>query len=296
MKAEQLSQTAAFIALKFYGLTKDEPFRSFFDEETIRFYERLVSELPKPLKSYHLILKKKWMRKFFIRSEELLLPGDLMHILMRKYYIERMINELKGTGIEQLLVLGAGFDHLAALHSRNGFICFELDMPCMARLKREFLDKYGYSNNFLEVIEAQFGKQNLSQIIGRTAGIDPDRETAVVAEGFFDYLDPDESSQILEDIGSGFRHPPVCISTVFSLDELSSLRSLVFSAGVRMVGEKLKLHQNLAEFISLFEDTGFIIERTISGEQMKKEKLDPEGVSLPVLPGFYLVRAKYKNS
>ncbi len=296
MKANQLSQTAAFIAIKFYGLTRDEPYRSFFDEETICFYDRLVSELPKPLKNYHAILRKKWMRRLFSRSEELLLPGDLMHILMRKYYIEKMIRKLGDEGVEQLLVLGAGFDHLAALHSRSGFNCFELDMPRMACLKREFLDKYGYNNHFLKVIDAQFGKHKLSEIIGRTAGLDPDKETAVVAEGFFDYLDPGEIRQILQDIGNSFRRPPVCISTVFSLEELSAFRSLVFSAGVRMVGEKLKLHHNLDEFISLLENTGFVIEKTISGRQMKEEKLNPAGVSLPVLPGFYLLKANYKNS
>lgn len=84
MKANQLSKTAAFVAIKFYGLTRIEKFRSLFDDSVVNFYDRIVQTLPGPLSYYHSWLKYSGIRKLFIGAEELLLPGDLLHIIARK--------------------------------------------------------------------------------------------------------------------------------------------------------------------------------------------------------------------
>ncbi|MDZ7694339.1 MAG: hypothetical protein U5K69_24990 [Balneolaceae bacterium] len=99
MKANQLSQTAAFIAIKFYRLTRMPPFRSCFDGQVIDFYDEMVEFLPAPLNWYHAALQKSWIRTFFLHSEELLLPGDLMHIICRKYFIGRSVNDLLAEGM-----------------------------------------------------------------------------------------------------------------------------------------------------------------------------------------------------
>ena len=75
MKPNQLSNTAAFIAIKFYGLTRDETFRGLFDKDVIRYYEQLVQSCPAPLSWYHTGLKQPALRHFFTFWEELLLPG-----------------------------------------------------------------------------------------------------------------------------------------------------------------------------------------------------------------------------
>jgi len=291
MKAEQLSQTAAFIAIKFYGLTLSQPYRSLFDEETIRFYDRLVSELPAPLNRYHSMLQKPWLRKFFIFSEELLLPGDLMHILMRKWYIGKMVDRLLDKGYEQLLVLGAGFDHLAQKYSSRGIPSFETDAPYMVSLKKEFLGKHQYHNSKLIICAVHISRDSPENIIGQIEELDTQRKTIVVAEGFFDYITPGNTGYLLREIGSHFQQVAL-ISTVFALDELNLFRSWVFRTGVWMVGERLKLHLPQKNFSSMVEDHDFDVKDHITAHDMEKRLLNNEKISYPVLPGFHLIRAE----
>lgn len=293
MKPDQLSQTAAFIAIKFYGLTNMEPYRSLFHEATVEFYDRLVTELPSPLNRYHRLLKSPWLRKFFIFSEELLLPGDLMHILMRKRYIGNMVERLVKEGYEQLVVLGSGFDHLAVKHSRQGILSFEIDAPGMADLKGDFIGKYNYCNTGLQVIPAYFSRDTLGTILARHIDIDANKKTIIVAEGFFDYLTPRQSETLLKDLATYFNRNISLISTVFSLTELSLLRSWVFQLGVWMVGEKLKLHQTYSEFSKMLGDYNFEVVQHIDTEDMQIE-LAKKNIALPILPGFHLVQADSK--
>lgn len=289
MKPEQLSKTAAFIAIKFYGLTLSQPYRSMFDKETIRFYDRLVSELPSPLGSYHRMLQSSWLRKFFIFSEELLLPGDLMHILMRKWIIGKMVDQFLQKGYRQLLVLGAGFDHLAVKYSARGIQSVEIDTPEMIRFKEEFIKKNAYDNDHLHVCQSYISSKDGKSMPGNIPHLDPKKKTIVVAEGFFDYITPRESEYLLEGLNSHFRNSIALVSTVFSLDELPWLRAWIFKTGVWTVGEHLKLHLSLQEFSTLLEKHGFAIQDHITKSKMETELRKIEKTTLPILPGFHLV-------
>lgn len=292
MKPNQLSQTAAFIAIKFYGLTKDEPYRRLFDEQTIAFYDKLVKGLPAPLNKYHKMLDKKWLRSFFQWSEELLLPGDLMHILMRKYYITKMIESLKNE-YSQMLVLGSGFDHLGAIYSAKGLCCLEVDAPYMARLKANFLNKHEYHNKDLYIESAHLITEPLAALLKKQPDFSPSKKTIVIAEGFFDYMPHKQVRQVLTDVIDFFEANVSLISTAFALEELPAFRRFVFKSGVRMVGETLLLDHSLKDFTELLKDQQFNIKSTISGKLMKEKTLEPEKISLPILDGFYLIHSHF---
>ncbi|MDR8391153.1 class I SAM-dependent methyltransferase [Aliifodinibius sp. S!AR15-10] len=292
MQPNQISQTAAFIAIKFYGLTQTDPYRSWFDEKIIRFYDRLVQFLPKPLHLYHSVLKKKWIRRFFLFSEELLLPGDLMHIIMRKYFIGQQVDQLLDSGYEQLLVLGAGFDHLAMLHSQKGTCSFEIDAPGMASLKEQFIKQHGMQNANLHLLSHHVSEGNNKINLELIPPLDPNRKTVIVAEGFFDYLYPEQSKKILEDLVTFFNNKATLISTIFALDELSVVRRSVFKAGVTMVGEKIRLGWSKEEYESTLDSVGFGNTRMLNASTMRQKLLVPADISMPVLDGFYLVSSK----
>lgn len=291
MKSNRLSKTAAYIAIKFYGLTLAEPFRSLFDEDTLLFYDRLVAGLPFPLNKYHSYLKHKWIRKCAISINELFLPGDLMHILLRKYHIQEMIEKSIASGEEQLIILGAGFDHLGKTYAERGFQCFELDVPRMAQIKQNFLSNHRYHNENLTVYPIHFSEYSLSDELVNIPQLNPEAGTIVVAEGFFDYLTPGEFKNTVETLTDFFKGKVTLISTVFSLDELTPFRSLVFKSAVLAVGEQLKLHYTVREFIDYFKHKDFHIDRRLSGELMKDQTLATSIIQMPVLPGFYLIVA-----
>lgn len=293
MKPNQLSKTAAYIAIKFYGLTLMKPYRTLFDEEVTDFYSNLVSHLPFPLSAYHSLLQNNRIRSALMYINEKLLPGDLMHVLMRKYCIGKMVDNLVGQGYRQLVVLGAGFDHLAAYYSRRGIHSIELDAPLMTKVKSSFVHKNNHDNEQYTVVPAYLSRDRLPAVLDTLTDIDPSQNTIVVAEGFFDYLTPDHTRQVLRQLTRYFSAPLALTSTVFALDELWWMRSSVYKTSTWMVGEKLKLHHTLQEFRILLEEHGFTIEKHLSASDMQSAYLHPRNISRPVLPGFHLLKAVY---
>ena len=287
MKADQISKTAAFIAVKFYGLTRKAHFRSLFDDSVITFYERVVQSLPRPINYYQYWLNFDWVRRLYMWSEELLLPGDLLHIIARKYYIRQLIDELNNDEYQQIIVLGAGFDDLAFTYSQKGLSCFEIDVPRMARHKQEFLNQYYADFKHPEIISSYLKNSSHALPIDN---IDPNKKTIIVAEGFFDYLHTDLVQGILDQIQHYFRSTPTLITTHFALDELPLHHRWSFKTGVKTVGEELKLFQNITEFQNLLRASEFVIKELYNYRSMATELQQLTGTTLPMLKGFYLLK------
>ncbi|MCW9706430.1 class I SAM-dependent methyltransferase [Fodinibius salsisoli] len=291
MNADQLSQSAAFIAIKFYGLTRNPDFRGLFDEETIRFYESIVQTLPRPLSYYHYWLQFDWIRALYIKSEELLLPGDLMHILARKWYISKMLDELLNQGYQQLLVLGAGFDHTAYYYRQRGIPALELDSPRMAKLKKDFFQEVYPSYPHPSILAAQLPEHSLSDILENQETIAPQEKTAIISEGFFDYLTSQEVSNVLSTLHNYFIQPAL-LSTHFALDELPPHHRLVFRSSLNLVGEKLQFDTSMSDFKSHLLKHGFMIDRCYRPEEMADQFVAPLDTKLDILNGFYIISAK----
>jgi methyltransferase (TIGR00027 family) len=87
-------------------------------------------------------LKSRWARLALFRLERLMLAGIIAHYLARKRWIERRVREALADGIRQVVVLGAGFDTLAARLSLEfphvRFI--ELDHPATQPVKRSAMN------------------------------------------------------------------------------------------------------------------------------------------------------------
>ncbi|MGD8426721.1 MAG: class I SAM-dependent methyltransferase [Balneolaceae bacterium] len=289
MKSNQLSQTAAFVAIKFYGLTQIHSYRSIFDHSVIVFYEKLIKSLPLPFRFYHFWLRFHWVRAFYVWAEEKLLPGDLLHVVGRKLYIQRLTEELLSKGYEQLIVLGAGFDHLAFYYSRQGVPCFEFDAPYMSELKRQFLKEQYPLETHPTIIEAHIPNDHLERLLQKH--IDPHKKTIIVAEGFFDYLDSETVTKLLIQLRNFFSHNPALITTHFALNELSFFYRKVFQSSVTMVGEKLQFHTSMNDFKKLLEKQGFRISQLFDSKDIRADIAKKLSTSLPILKGFYIFMA-----
>lgn len=287
MSPDHISKTAAFVAIKFYGLTRYKRFRSLFDESEITFYERLVQSLPKPLSYYQYWLQFKWVRRFYISSEELLLPGDLLHIIARKWYMQRMVNQLVNEGYEQIIVLGAGFDHLGYHFSKVGISCFEIDRPKMGRLKQQFFQKYYPDQPYPHIIT-----NDQSSIPLPHQKIDPDKKTIVAAEGFFDYLTPHSVEEMLNKIRNNFSHSTALICTHFALDELPFLHRFVYKTSVRLVGEQLRFHTPAEAFKQMLKEQRYEIRQFFDTQEISKTIHDQIDTTLPLLKGFHILSAE----
>lgn len=287
----KISKTAAFIAVKLYGLSRNADVARHFDPFVIGFYEKLVQALPKTMSWYYNSLKNPLWRRFFIFSEEALLPGDLMHILCRKYYVQQLVDQALADSYEQVVNLGAGFDHLGAYLSKQGIPVFELDKPDMATQKQEFLENTGYMNSKIHFIGCDVTQARVGEALRAHPEFFPQKKTLFIAEGFFDYLALLPSEHLLEDIKSlNFKNR--LVSTFFSLDELNLFHEMIFRSGVTMVGESLQFKITRDDFVELLEELGYELRSEITHRQMKKDFVAKTGLSLPVLKGFYLFEFK----
>lgn len=292
MKADQLSQTAAFVAVKFYGMTRMKEFRSLFDDSITSFYDRLVQTLPAPIRYYHYWLKFRGVRKLYIWSEELMLPGDLLHVIARKWQIQQMVDDLVDSGYEQLIVLGAGFDHLGYYYSQKGLPCFEFDAPYMAKLKRSFLTEQYSGQTHPKIINLHLPGDQIGNLLATQQDIDPQKKTIVVAEGFFDYLDANTVSDSLQQLNAYFARTPALISTHFALEELSPFHRWVFKRSVQMVGESLQFNASMDEFSQLLESEGFRMHQLIDSQEIKGNLSPQIQTKLDILDGFYVLQAR----
>ncbi|MEQ9265102.1 MAG: class I SAM-dependent methyltransferase [Balneolaceae bacterium] len=290
MKKGNISYTAAYIVVKFYGLTLDPKIGKNFDPSLIDFYEKMVRFLPKHLSWYHNSLTSSFWRKLFIFSEELLLPGDLMHIVCRKYYMTALVDKAITEGVEQFVSLGSGFDHLGAYASSKGVPSYELDMDFMVDQKQKFLEHSGLANEFLHVAPIDVIKQRIPDVLKKMESFSPNKKTAFICEGFFDYLPLQTTEEVLGDIKL-LNPDNQLISTFFSLDELNWFHRLSFTSGVTLVGESLKLPLNRMGFHELLKNTGFSVSEEFSYDDMRKGLVEPSGITLPVLKGFYVMSA-----
>jgi len=290
----KISYTAAYIVVKFYGLTKNPKIASEFDSFVLDFYKKMVGFLPSHLSWYQNSLNSPFLRKLFIWSEELLLPGDLMHIICRKYYMTKLVDQALNNGIEQVVSMGAGFDHLTAYSASKSIYSFELDLEWMIESKQVFLEENGYSNEFLKTIPTDFMKNRLPDVLKNQVTFDPKKKTLFIGEGFFDYLSLKTTNEILQDIKS-LNSQNQLLTTFFSLDELNWFHRFSFTSGVSLVGESLKLPLNRTEFINLLSDFGFSVSKEISHKEMKSDLVESMGIKLPVLKGFYILDSKFNK-
>ena len=288
--ANKLSLTASYIAVKFYGLTLNPKIAAFFDSFTITFYRNVVSYLPKKLSWNQKALKSKVWRNFFVWWEELLLPGDLMHILSRKYYIEQAIKKALSNGYEQLVVLGAGFDHNGILWASKEIPSFEIDTYSMIEQKEKMLKQAGYQSKDLYLCGIDPANQDIKDVLLKTGKFDLNKKTIYLAEGFFDYLSLESTRSILENIVT-FSPDFKLISTFFDLSELNFFHRFMFTSGVAMVGETLKLPLNRKEFYTLLNDFEIKTETEISYSKIEQDLIRKMEIDLPVMKGFYIMES-----
>lgn len=293
----KLSYTAAYIAVKFYGLTLNPKINAAFPSFIPTFYKNTLQFLPKHLSWNLKSLSSPFWRKFFVKWEEFLLPGDLMHIISRKYYTHHLLQNCLQNNYNQIVVLGAGFDHIGALWSKNKITCFEIDIPSMAAYKQQMLNQFHYNSPNLHVLEIQPKQHKVADLLKEHPAFDPSKKTVFITEGFFDYLSPKDAHSILIDIQNSCTCGTL-ISTFFDLNELPWFHRFMFKSGVTLVGESLKLHLSIKEFKNHLSQERFRINSFISYNQIENDFINPLQLAenLTVLKGFYMISANFTNN
>src|SRR6476620_1252808 len=115
-------------------------------------------------------------------------PSMRHQVTARTSYYDAALQRHLG-GVDQLVVLGAGFDTRAfRLSLEDRVRCFEIDLPRTQAHKLAMLDKAGLSTRLATYVSADFETEDwMAKLVA--AGFDPDSPTFFLWEGVTMYLD-----------------------------------------------------------------------------------------------------------
>ncbi|MDC0672913.1 SAM-dependent methyltransferase [Nannocystis sp. ncelm1] len=136
------------------------------------------------------VMRRPATYKMYRFIEGMLGRGQLLWFGVRKRWMADCVESAIAAGATQLLVVGAGFDSLAALVARRHphVTCVEIDAPATAEPKRAGLQGAGLARDNLHVRAADLAHRELADVLRETPWR-PDARSVVVAEGLLMYLD-----------------------------------------------------------------------------------------------------------
>lgn len=129
-------------------------------------------------------------------------PGGQEMLTIRPRLVDDLARELAGKGLDQVVLLGAGFDTMALRLRRElaGCAIFEVDHPATQAEKVKGMQRIGMPPN-LRFVAVDFEKDDFFVRLGQ-AGFDPSLRTFVVWVGVSYYLKPETVGQALGGIAS----------------------------------------------------------------------------------------------
>jgi methyltransferase (TIGR00027 family) len=148
-------------------------------------------------------LRRPGYRRFSLALERRLVPGQWLHLLLRKRFVEEEVEAAIAAGAEQLLVVGAGLDtltlRLAPRHPRVRMV--EIDHPATQAVRRKALATIGTPAG-LGLLAADLSRTTLAEVLAEDGGWRRDAPTFVVAEGLLMYLAEPDVGRFLDGLGS----------------------------------------------------------------------------------------------
>ena len=114
------------------------------------------------------------------------------HLICRTRFIDDLIEESTSAGIEQYVILGAGYDSRAhRLKLPNNLKIFEVDQPEVQEIKLSKLPKNISNRENIIYVSIDFNYQSLEEQLLK-AGFDKSKSTIYTLEGVSQYI-PKES-------------------------------------------------------------------------------------------------------
>jgi methyltransferase (TIGR00027 family) len=117
-------------------------------------------------------------------------PTMRAHLEARTRFFDTQVKEAVRQGVEQVVVLGAGYDDRALRFRSVGVHYFELDHPSTQSDKRRRLEGMGADLGELTLVPVDF-RQGDTDAVLEEHGHRPERPTLFLCEGLLVYLDED---------------------------------------------------------------------------------------------------------
>ncbi len=183
MKAEKTSRTAQYMAL-FRALEseRNSDVRLFSDPYAIHFLEAKLRFAVR-MSKYAIV------RKYIQNIIQKKIPGAFSSAIARTKFIDEQLRSTVADGIEQVIILGAGFDTRALrLDFLESIPVIEIDHPNTSNFKAAAYSKQPDAlKRNIEFYQIDFNTQNLDDL-AKQHNLDFSKPTTIIWEGVTNYL------------------------------------------------------------------------------------------------------------
>ncbi len=196
MRVGQASRTAEFNAsLRAFESTRSPAERLIYDPFAIHL-------LPKGLATLVRIAAMPLAGKLVVIFIDRRWPGMRSSVIARTWLIDSWLSQAVETGIDQLILLGAGFDTRAwrlpfLAHTR----VFEVDHPATSATKQDRLARLDNDLGHVRFVPVDFNRSTAAEPLLK-AGFDSSRRVLVLWDGVTNYLQPAAVDATMRWIGS----------------------------------------------------------------------------------------------
>ena len=224
-----------------------------------------------------------------------LAPGFHEHLISRTRFIDDLIEKSAKEGIEQYVILGAGYDSRAnRLNLTPSLKIFEVDQPEVSDIKLSKLPKDLPNLENITYVNVDFSYQSLSEQL-LTAGFDQTKSTIFTLEGVSQYITKEAVSSTIQELSSITKDARSIFFMSYVDELLNKDPAACFGKGYPNPSKKANLIQNLSakvgepwisfyraeEVESILEENGYSMKENVTLEDLNSLYFLPVGRALP---------------
>jgi methyltransferase (TIGR00027 family) len=261
------SKTAETIAMvRVAESRRPEDERICYDPYAIRFISKEVLEFASCNPEKY---------RAFLEQSERLVPGVRNSIIARVRYIDDLVNSAIGDGLEQLVILGAGYDTRAyRIEGLKNIRIFEVDKQATQKIKMEKIEEiFGSLPSHVTYVPVDIGIDKLGLRL-LESGYDRSRKTLFIMEGLFMYLQQGTVDETLSFIAQNSGRSSAIVfdyipqSVVDGTCDLEAGKN--WRKGVIDVGEPFQFGIKDGEIETFLTQRGFSKVRNVTSKDYKK--------------------------
>lgn len=276
---DQPSATAQIVALNLAITSRRPGLGHLVDAEALALIESLLASLPRA-RFWLKVAALPGVPRLFDAFESLTVPGMALHQVLRKRCIEEKVVHSLQSGFSQVVVLGGGFDTLAARLARRFPSCafLEADHPATQAVKKRALEKAGYLGPNLELIPVDFNRTEARDVLLGNRAFKPEAPTVFLCEGVLMYLAPEAVDTLFAGLAS---LPCESLRFAFTFMEAQPGGSIAFRNASPLVSAWLRFKKevftwgipgkDLGEFLA---GRGFDLEEVVDHAGLRRRYLE----------------------
>lgn len=233
--------------------------------------------------------------KFSVWVGKKIAPGFHEHLISRTRFIDDLIEKSAADGVEQYVILGAGYDTRAhRLELPATLKIFEVDQAEVQERKRSKLPQDVPNSENVTYVSVDFNTQSLSEQL-LAAGFDTSKSTIFTLEGVSQYIPKEAVTSTLQELAGLTKKadatfyisyvdtnldkdPEACFGQGYPNPVKTAKRVRSMSA---KVGEPWISFYTAGEMKEVFAQNGFTVTENKSLADLNSEYFSPVGRALP---------------